>query len=144
MIDIGEKEITKREAIAKGEVFLSKATIQLIKKGKIPKGDVLNCAQVAGILGAKKTPHLIPMCHPLKITYVKVSFKLEENRIEIKARAGGIDRTGVEMETLTAVSLAALTIYDMCKGVDKEIFISNIRLVKKTGGRSGDFIREKE
>jgi cyclic pyranopterin phosphate synthase len=142
MIDVGEKRITKREAVAEGKVLLSGETVELIRQGKIPKGDVLNCAKVAAILAVKKTPGLIPMCHPLRVTHSKIDFDLGKNGIEIKARVGAVDRTGVEMEALTAVAVACLTVYDMCKGVDKTIQISHIRLMKKTGGRSGDFVRK--
>ena len=142
MIDVGEKRITKIEAMAKGEVLLSSETIELIREGKIPKGDVLNCARVAAVLAVKRTPELIPMCHPLQITHSKIEFDVGENEIKIKAEVSAVDRTGVEMEALTAVAVAALTIYDMCKAVDKTTEISHIRLMKKTGGRSGDFVRK--
>jgi cyclic pyranopterin phosphate synthase len=144
MIDVGEKRITKREAVAEAKVLLSSETVELIRQGKIPKGDVLNCARVAAVLAVKRTPELIPMCHPLKITHSKIDFDLGENEVEIKAEVGAVDRTGVEMEALTGVAVAALTIYDMCKGVDKTTEISHIRLMKKTGGRSGDFVRKEE
>ncbi|MFQ6067539.1 MAG: cyclic pyranopterin monophosphate synthase MoaC [bacterium] len=142
MIDVGEKRITKREAVAQGKVLLSGETVELIRAGKIPKGDVLSCAKVAGILAVKKTPELIPMCHPLRVTYSKIDFDLGENEIEIKVKVGAVDRTGVEMEALTAATVAALTVYDMCKGVDKTIEVSRIRLIEKRGGRSGDFVRK--
>ena len=141
MVDVGDKKITKREAIAKGYLSLKKETVKAIKEGKIPKGDVLSVANVAGILAAKKTFSLIPMCHPLRITNVKIDFELKEDTIIINSKVSAIDRTGVEMEALTAVALAALTIYDMCKGVDREISISNIELVEKKGGKSGHFIK---
>jgi cyclic pyranopterin phosphate synthase len=137
MVDVGGKGITAREAVARGEVLLSSGTIHMIREGRIPKGDVLACARVAGILAVKKTPQLIPMCHPLSITQVKVDFEVKDNLIEITSRTKAKDRTGVEMEALTGVVIAALTIYDMCKGVDKGISISNIRVVMKKGGRSG-------
>lgn len=142
MIDIGEKRITKREAVAQGKIILSKKTIELIKQGRIPKGDVLNCARVAAFLAVKKTPELIPLCHPLQITHSEIDFTLETEEIKIKVKVSALDRTGVEMEALTAVVVAALTIYDMCKAMDKSMEISHIRLVKKTGGRSGNFIRK--
>lgn len=142
MIDVGEKKITKREATARGEILLSPETIELIRQGKIPKGDVLNCARIAAVLAVKKTPQLIPMCHPLRITHSKIDFDLGKAEIDIRAEVSAVDRTGVEMEALTAVAVAALTIYDMCKGVDKTLEISYIRLLKKTGGRSGDFLRK--
>jgi cyclic pyranopterin phosphate synthase len=137
MVDVGGKGITAREAVARGEVLLSSGTIHMIREGRIPKGDVLACARVAGILAVKKTPQLIPMCHPLSITQAKVDFEVKENLIEITSHTKAKDRTGVEMEALTGVVIAALTIYDMCKGVDKGISFSNIRLVMKKGGRSG-------
>ena len=142
MIDVGDKKITKREAVAKGEILLSLETIELIRQGKIPKGDVLECARIAAVLAVKRTPELIPMCHPLRITHSKIDFDLGNNGIEIEAKVVAVDRTGVEMEALTAVTVAALTIYDMCKAVDKTMEISYIRLLRKTGGRSGDFIRK--
>ena len=141
MIDVGQKKTTRREATAQGKILLSSETIESIKKGRIPKGDVINCAKVAAILAAKKTPELIPLCHPLQITHSKIDFVLGKNEIEIRAEIGAVDRTGVEMEALTAVATAALTIYDMCKGLDRTLEIRHIRLMKKTGGRSGDFIR---
>ncbi len=144
MIEVGDKSITEREAIARGEVILSPGTMQLIREDALPKGNVLGCAQVAGIMAVKETPFLIPMCHPLRITGVKIDFKVKENTIEIEVKVKAKDRTGVEMEALTGLSLAALTIYDMCKGVDKNILISNIGLVKKTGGKSGTYVRREE
>jgi len=142
MIDVGDKRITKREAVARGEILLSRETIELIRQGRIPKGDVLECARIAAVLAVKRTPELIPMCHPLRITHSKIDFDLGKNEIEIEAKVVAVDRTGVEMEALTAVTVAALTIYDMCKGVDKTLQISYIRLLRKTGGRSGDFLRK--
>ncbi|MEA1963731.1 MAG: cyclic pyranopterin monophosphate synthase MoaC [Candidatus Aerophobetes bacterium] len=142
MIDVGDKEATRREAVARGCLSLKKETVQAIKEGKIPKGDVLSVANVAGILAAKKTASLIPMCHPLRITSVKIDFELKEDAIIITSRVSAIDRTGVEMEALTAVALAALTIYDMCKGVDRQISISRIELIEKKGGKSGHFIKQ--
>lgn len=131
MIDVGEKPLSKREARARGWVAMSNSTLRLIEENKIPKGDVLASARVAGILAAKKVPSLIPLCHPIKITWVDLQFNLEDSRMEINSWVKGIDRTGVEMEALTAVAVAALTIYDMCKGVDKHISIENIYLVEK-------------
>ena len=142
MIDVGEKRITKREAVARGEILLSHETIELIRQGRIPKGDVFECARIAAVLAVKRTPELIPMCHPLRITHSKIDFDLGNKGIEIEAKVVAVDRTGVEMESLTAVTVAALTIYDMCKGVDETLEISCIRLLRKTGGRSGDFVRE--
>ncbi len=142
MVDIGDKEDTKREAVAQAEIFLKAQTRELIKKNKIPKGDVLATAKIAGILAAKKTPELIPLCHPLQITYVGIEFKFIKNKILINSKVSCIGKTGVEMEALTAVLVAALTIYDMCKPIDKEIVISEIKLLKKTGGKSGTYERK--
>lgn len=143
MVDVGEKEDTFRTAIARGEVHVSHDTMEMLREGKLKKGDVLSVAQVAGIMGAKKTSEVIPMCHNIFITGVEMDFALDmENAIiNIEVMVKTVGKTGIEMEALHAVSVAALTIYDMCKAVDKEMTIQNIRLVKKTGGKSGDFIR---
>jgi cyclic pyranopterin monophosphate synthase len=143
MVDVSEKPLTQREAVAQGCVTMNKTTLRLIQKNSITKGDVLGAARVAGIMAAKKTSELIPLCHPLSISSVTVEFTLElkENRIIIEACAKITGQTGVEMEALTAVSIAALTIYDMCKAVDKEMVISDIMLIEKTGGKSGKFRR---
>lgn len=146
MVDVSNKDITAREAVAQAVIKMKPETLRLIKEGGIAKGDVLAVAQVAGIMGAKKTSELIPMCHPLQITSVNISWELndvEEANITVKATVKTQDRTGVEMEALTAVSLAALTVYDMCKAVDKEMTITNTCLLKKTGGKSGTFSRQK-
>ncbi|MEG6521506.1 cyclic pyranopterin monophosphate synthase MoaC [Desulfotomaculum sp. 1211_IL3151] len=145
MVDITEKAETHRVAEVRGEVVMAPATLKLIQEGGMAKGDVLGVARVAGIMAAKGTPNLIPMAHPIMITGVNIDFKIvPPERVEIRGivKTGG--KTGVEMEALTAVSLAALTIYDMCKAVDKGMMIQNIRLVSKSGGKSGDFIREGE
>tara|TARA_B100000686_G_C16799292_1_gene984760 strand:+ start:4155 stop:4670 length:516 start_codon:yes stop_codon:yes gene_type:complete len=150
MVDVSEKNITHRVATAKGRVFMQPGTLQLIQNGKIKKGDVLAVAQVAGIVGAKKTWGLIPMCHPLLLSSINIEFRenVESDEyyglvsIEITATVKVTGQTGVEMEALTAVSVAALTIYDMCKAVDKGIIISGIGLTFKTGGKSGTFKRE--
>ncbi|GAB6180323.1 cyclic pyranopterin monophosphate synthase MoaC [Desulfotomaculum defluvii] len=145
MVDITEKAETQRLAEVRGEVSMAPATLKLIQQGGMAKGDVLGVARVAGIMAAKSTPGLIPMAHPIMITGVNIDFKIAPpNRVEIRGivKTGG--KTGVEMEALTAVSVAALTIYDMCKAVDKGMVIQNIRLVSKSGGKSGDFIREGE
>ena len=143
MVDVSEKPVTEREAVAKGSVSLRPATIKLIKGGAVPKGDVMAAARIAGIMAAKKTAELIPLCHPLFITSVTVDMSIHEKkgRIDIVAKAKTVGQTGVEMEALTAVSVAALTIYDMCKAVDKEMTISDIMLMEKRGGRSGEFKR---
>jgi cyclic pyranopterin phosphate synthase len=140
MVDVGSKPDTERVAVAKGEVQLKPETLRLIAEKGLPKGDVLTTAQLAGIMAAKKTPTLIPLCHPLMLTKVDVAFEIDEadSRIEITATVHTRGKTGVEMEALTAVSIAALTIYDMAKAVEKTMRINNIRLVKKSGGKSGD------
>ena len=143
MVDVGEKSITQRIAIATGEVYRQPSTMRLIKDGGIKKGDVLAVAQVAGIMGAKKTSDIIPMCHPLLLTNVDIAFNNNSEPdsktglcyIEIKATVKVTGQTGVEMEALTAVSIAALTIYDMCKAVDREMFFKNIGLIQKSGGK---------
>ena len=140
MVDVGDKDVTSREAVARGHVSIQPETLRLIKLGLMKKGDVLTIAQLAGIMGAKKTSELIPLCHPLPLDRVDVDLELDEaeSRINITATAKTTARTGVEMEALTAVSVAALTLYDMCKSVDPGMRIEGIRLVKKSGGRSGD------
>ena len=144
MVDVTEKPSTVREAIARGSVYIKPETLKLIQDKKIPKGDVLCVARVAGIQAVKKTSELIPMCHPLNITSVDIDLTLDnkKNKIDIEARVKVTGQTGVEMEALTAVSVAALTIYDMCKAVDKEMVISDIMLIEKRGGRSGHFKRK--
>lgn len=139
MVDVTEKSVTERTAIAKGVVKMQSTTLALIEKGEAAKGDVLSLAQTAGIMAAKKTPELIPLCHPLRITNISVEFKTnhKSNSIEITATVKASEKTGVEMEALTAVAVSALTIYDMCKAVDRGMKIENIRLVKKAGGKSG-------
>jgi len=139
MVDISRKPDTEREAVAKGVVRMQPATFQLIKRGGTAKGDVLSAAQLAGIMAAKQTPNLIPLCHPILIGDIRVEFSLDEPKsaVEITATVKSIGKTGVEMEALTATAVAALTIYDMCKAVDRGIKIENIRLVRKTGGKSG-------
>ena len=128
--------------MAKGKIKMNPATVELIRQGKIAKGDVLTVSQTAGILAAKETPHLIPLCHPLLLTNVAIEFDLPQNAdfIEITAVARGVGKTGFEMEALVAVSISALTIYDMCKPVDRSMTIGEIRLVSKRGGKSGDYI----
>ncbi|WP_249621022.1 cyclic pyranopterin monophosphate synthase MoaC [Desulfuromonas sp. CSMB_57] len=143
MVDVGAKSDTHRLAIARGEVRMRETTLQRIIEGDMAKGDVLAVARVAGIMAAKKTPDLIPLCHPLLLSSVKVEFIPHpgEGRLEIEARVKVSGQTGVEMEALTAVATAALTIYDMCKAVDKEMVLSDIRLMEKHGGKSGSFVR---
>ncbi len=136
MADTSEKIITKRVAMATGRIYLKARTLKSIKENKIPKGDVLSCAKIAGIMAAKKTHELIPLCHPLEITNVKIDFKIKKNYIDIFCEVSCLGRTGVEMEALTASAISALTIYDMCKPLDKDMVMSDIRLLKKTGGKS--------
>jgi cyclic pyranopterin phosphate synthase len=145
MVDVTEKEATVREARARGAVIMRPETFRIIVTGGMEKGDVLGVAKVAGIMGAKQTAELIPLCHPLNITNVEISCEpIEaEHRIEIEAGVKVTGRTGAEMEALTAVAIAALTIYDMCKAVDREMTISDIHLVEKKGGKSGHFVRSK-
>ena len=144
MVDVGDKADTEREAIACGEVRMRPETLQLIREGNLPKGDVLSTARFAGIMAAKRTPSLIPLCHPLPLTYVGLDFDLNEetNKVNITATVRCRGKTGVEMEALTAVAVAALTIYDMAKAVEKTMEIGNIRLLEKRGGRSGEWQRE--
>lgn len=144
MVDVSEKNDTVREAIAIGSISMKRETIGKIKNGSISKGDVLSVAQVGGIMGAKSTSQVIPMCHPIMISACDISFKidLENNKIEITATTRTVGKTGIEMEALTAVSVAALTIYDMCKAIDREMVINNIMLVRKSGGKSGIFERK--
>ena len=144
MVDVTEKEVTHRVAVACGAVFMRPETLKLIVEKKIEKGDVFSVARVAGIMAAKKTPELIPMCHPLNITTVEIKLIPLENpaRVEIEALVKVEGKTGVEMEAMTAVAVCGLTIYDMCKAVDREMSVSEIRLVKKSGGKSGTFIRK--
>ncbi len=148
MVDVTEKSVTAREAVAVGSVHMNPETLALIERGEIKKGDVLAVAQVAGIMGAKKTPDLIPMCHPLMLTGVTLSFEIGKEPdsrglsvINISATVKTKGQTGVEMEALTAVSTAALTIYDMCKAADKEMILGEACLLSKKGGKSGDFKR---
>ena len=146
MVDVSGKEHTFRQARAGVTVQMKQETLQLIQEGKMAKGDVLAVAQVAGIMAAKQTPSLIPMCHPLLLTGVDISFCFNEAKscLQIEACVKVDGQTGVEMEALTAVAVAALTVYDMCKAVDREIEIGNLRLLEKTGGKSGRFYREEQ
>lgn len=144
MVNVGEKPDTERTAVAAGRVLVSRETLALIKTGGMKKGDVLTVAQIAGIMGAKHTPDIIPMCHPVMMNGIDLSLSLDEERcsVEITATVSCGGKTGVEMEALTAVSTAALTVYDMCKAVQKDMVISDLRLLKKTGGIHGDFTRK--
>jgi cyclic pyranopterin phosphate synthase len=144
MVDVGEKETTRREATARAVVTMQPETARLIASGGVAKGDVLAVAQVAGIMAAKRTPDVIPMCHPLPISGVDMTFDLDQEQatLEIRATVRVTGRTGVEMEALTAAAVAALTVYDMCKAVDRGMSIGNVELLRKSGGKSGDFVRE--
>ena len=142
MVEVGHKDISKRLAIASGKIYMNPKTIKRIEEGLVDKGDVLSVSQVAGIMAAKKTSDLIPMCHNLNLTGADISFNIEKNYIELKAEVRTRGKTGVEMEALTACSISLLTIYDMVKAIDKDMIISEIKLIKKTGGKSGDYMRE--
>lgn len=146
MVDVGEKERTSREAIAQGSVYMAAATLAAIRDGAVPKGDVLAAARIAGILAAKRTPELIPLCHTLLLSKVAVDFEIDEetSRVIITSMVRCKGRTGVEMEALMAVSVAALTIYDMAKALETSMTIGEIRLLAKQGGKSGDWQRESE
>ncbi len=146
MVDVSAKGDTVRIATARGRVLMRRETLDLIRTGGMTKGDVLAIAQVAGVMGAKRTSDLIPLCHPLPITGVEIRFELDDaaSAVEITAIARIVGKTGVEMEALTAVSTAALTVYDMCKAVDKDMVIDGIRLVHKVGGKSGEYVRDGE
>jgi cyclic pyranopterin monophosphate synthase len=144
MVDVSEKSDSVRQAVARGEVLMRPETAALIQSGDVPKGDVLATARIAGIMAAKRTAELIPLCHSLALTGAEVTFTWDDgrSRLLIEASARTVDRTGVEMEALTAVAVAALTVYDMCKAVDRAMRIEAVRLVRKTGGRSGTFTAE--
>ncbi len=144
MVNVGDKPDTKRIAVAKGSIYMAPETLQRIKEGTIAKGDVLSVAQVAGIMAAKNTARNIPMCHNIFITGVEMDFRIDEEQsaVHIEASASTIGKTGIEMESLNAVAIAALTIYDMCKAIDRGMRITDIRLVKKDGGKSGLFEAE--
>ena len=144
MVDVGDKEETRREARAEARVSVSPETLGLITSGELPKGDVFSTARIAGVSAAKKTPDLIPLCHPLKLDTVLVDFEVDakDSSIRVESRALATDRTGVEMEALVAAAVAALTIYDMCKAVERDAEITSLRLLYKSGGRSGTWQRE--
>ena len=146
MVDVGDKKISRREALAEGAIYMQPETLDQIRANTLRKGDVLGVAKLAGILAAKKTPEWIPLCHPLHLTQVDLFFSpaADPPRVEIQALVRAMDRTGVEMEALTAVSAAALTIYDMCKAVDRGMTIGPIGLLRKTGGKSGTYLRKKD
>ncbi len=142
MVDVTPKDPTHRRAIVRGRVYMQPETTSLVARGAITKGDVLAVARVAGIQAAKRTPDLIPLCHPLLVGSVLVNFRIEDDFIEVEAQVDTIDRTGVEMEAMTACSVACLTIYDMCKSADRAMVIGDITLWEKTGGRSGTYRRQ--
>jgi cyclic pyranopterin monophosphate synthase len=151
MIDVTRKKATRRQAVAKGKVHMKPTTLELIHKGGLVKGDVLAAARTAGIMAAKETHRLIPLCHPLQLTHIAVEFSLPDKgrmsdpaecSVEVTASATGIGKTGFEMEALVAVSVAALTIYDMCKAVDRSMTIGDIRLARKSGGKSGLYLAD--
>jgi cyclic pyranopterin phosphate synthase len=142
MVDVTPKDPTHRRAVARGRVYMQADTASLVARGAIAKGDVLAVARVAGIQAAKRTPDLIPLCHPLLVGSVLVNFRIEDDFIEVEAQVDTIDRTGVEMEAMTACSVACLTIYDMCKSADRAMVISDLTLWEKTGGRSGTYRRQ--
>ena len=141
MVDVGDKDVTKRRAVATCNVFMSAATVEVVRSQSMKKGDVLAVARIAGIQAAKRTSDLIPLCHPLMLSHVSVDLSVEADRVAIRAVVEVVDRTGVEMEALTACSVAALTVYDMCKAIDREMTISDMALEEKSGGRSGEYRR---
>ena len=143
MVDVGDKELTARVARVRGEICMQPTTAALIAQNRVAKGNVIEAARLAGIMAAKRTGDLIPLCHPLNITAVDIEFTLKSDRVQVEAQARVDDRTGVEMEALTATTIALLTIYDMCKGVDKDMVISEVRLMEKRGGQSGVYQRTK-
>lgn len=142
MVDTSEKRVTQRRAVASARVLMSPETVQAVREHRTPKGDPLETARLAGIMAAKRTAELIPLCHPLPLTHVDVRAEIQETGIYLEAEAATAAQTGVEMEALTAVSVAALTIYDMCKAVDKAMEITDVRLELKTGGKSGTYKRK--
>ena len=144
MVDVGAKATTSREAVARGKIAMRAETLALLASQALPKGEAIEVARLAGIMAAKKTGELIPLCHPLGLSFINVIIAQEQGHLAIEATARCDGKTGVEMEALTAVTVAALTLYDMCKAVDKTMVIGEIRLVKKTGGKSGDFVRPGE
>ena len=144
MVDVSEKSTTVRQATAMARVRMQESTLELIRQGGMKKGDVLAVAQVAGIMAAKQTAQMIPMCHPLALSGVDISFRFEEEALVLRATVRCTGQTGVEMEALHAVSVAALTVYDMCKAVQKDMEITDLRLLQKSGGKSGDYCKEED
>ena len=141
MVDTGNKEVTQRRAVASARVLMTEATVTALREHRTPKGDPLEAARLAGIMAAKRTSDLIPLCHPLPLTHINVQATLEETGVALQAEVSTNAQTGVEMEALTAVSVAALTVYDMCKALEKGMTITEVRLERKTGGKSGDYER---
>ena len=141
MVDVSEKQVSSREAVAAGRVLVSAEVVALLRGAGVPKGDTLAVARLAGIMGAKQTPSLIPLCHPLTLSAVTVDLEVGDDAVEIRATVRTADRTGVEMEALTAVAVAGLTVIDMVKAVDKRAVITDVRVLTKTGGASGDWVR---
>src|SRR5712672_3063904 len=144
MVDVTPKDPTHRRAVARGRVYMQPDTTSLVARGAVTKGDVLAVARVAGIQAAKQTPHLLPLCHPLLVGAVLVNFRIEDTYVEVEANVDTVDRTGVEMEALTAAAISALTIYDMCKSIDRSMTIGELALWEKTGGRSGTWRRRSD
>ena len=144
MVDVGRKPVTDREAVARGAIRMAPATVRAIRRGAVAKGDPLQAARLAGIMAAKRTADLIPLCHPLPLTHVSVDLRARRDGYEIEARVRTSARTGVEMEALAAVSVAALTVYDMVKAIDREMVIGDIRLVEKRGGKRGEYRRSEK
>ncbi len=144
MVDVGPKDLTRRTAVAEAIVHLGRAAMRALKAGALKKGDALATAQIAGILAAKRTSELIPLCHPIALTHVDVGFELRGDAVVVTASASCVGQTGVEMEALTAAAVSALTIYDMCKALDRGIVIESVRLREKTGGKSGDYRRSRD
>lgn len=141
MVDTGYKQITSRRAVASARVIMTSATVASLREHRTPKGDPLEAARLAGIMAAKRTSDLIPLCHPLPITHIDVHARLDDDGVSLEAEVSTNAQTGVEMEALTAVSVAALTVYDMCKALEKGMTITDVRLESKTGGKSGDYVR---
>ena len=142
MVDVSAKDSSERQAIVRGEILMAPATVELVVDNQVSKGNVLETARLAGIMAAKRTSELIPLCHPLNLSAVEVDFTVGPDRIEVESQARVDDRTGVEMEALTAASVSALTVYDMCKAVDRAMRITDLRLTHKAGGKSGEFFQD--
>lgn len=144
MVDVGGKQVAERRAVARGQIKLKPNTLERIRNGTVPKGNVLEVARIAGIMAAKRTPEIVPLCHPISLTKITVTPRVFDQGVEITAEVCAMERTGVEMEALTAVSAAALAVYDMCKPIEPGAIIADIRLMEKSGGIHGDFAREED